>query len=123
MRKLLAILVLLSLPACAQLQQATNFATTGVANPITRTQLYEVENGAIVVVAGLNAYKQTCVSGAIPASCKDTIRTIQVYTRQIKALLPTLRAFVRQNDQVNAPIVYNTILDLISKIKTLQGVS
>lgn len=122
MRKIVLILAI-GLGGCAQLQQATSFATTGVANPITRTQLYEVENGATVVFAGLNAWKQSCIQGAIPVSCKDNIRTVQVYTRQIKALLPTLRNFVRQNDQVNAPIVYNTILDLITKVKALQGVA
>lgn len=112
----------LALGGCAQFQAATSFVTTGVANPITRTQLYEIENGATVAMAGLNAYKQTCISGAIPDSCKTTIRTIQVYTRQIATLLPTLRNFVKQNDQVNAPIVYNTITNLIAQVKSLQGV-
>lgn len=120
--KIVAMALLVGLGGCAQLQQATNFATVGVANPITKTQLYEIENGATVAIAGLNAYKQTCISGAIPDTCKTTIRTIQVYTRQIATLLPTLRNFVRQNDQVNAPIVYNTITNLISQVKTLQGV-
>lgn len=120
--KIVAMALLAGLGGCAQLQQATSFVTTGVTNPITKTQLYEVENGATVAFAGLNAYKQTCISGAIPDSCKTTIRTIQVYTKQIATLLPTLRNFVRQNDQVNAPIVYNTIINLIAQVKTLQGV-
>lgn len=119
--KIVAMAFLAGLGGCAQLQQATTFVTTGVTNPITKTQLYEAENSAVVVFAGLNAWKQSCVQGALPPSCKDNIRTVQVYTRQIRALLPTLRNFVRQNDQVNAPIVYNTILDLITKVKALQG--
>lgn len=118
MRKLLAVVAIaFALSGCAQLKEAVNFATVGVANPVTKNMLYEAENGAIVVFAGLNAYKQTCVQGAIPASCKDTIRAIQTYTRQIPPQLKTLRAFVRTNDQVNAPVVYNTIMQLLSNAK------
>lgn len=118
MRKiLLAFTLALALTGCAQLQSAVNFATVGVANPITKNMLYEAENGAIVVFAGLNAYKQTCVAGAIASSCKDTIRAIQQYTRQIPPQLKVLRAYVKNNDQVNAGVVYNTIMQLLANAK------
>lgn len=121
MRKiLLTIALCVGLASCASnpLTEALNFATTGVANPITKNMLYDAENGAIVVFAGLNAYKQTCVQGAIPSSCKATIAAIQNYTRQIPPQLKVLRAYVKNNDQVNAGVVYNTIMQLLANAKS-----
>lgn len=121
--KIIALALVLSLGACAQLQTAEKFITGSVSNPVTKTQLYEVENGAIVVFAGLNAYKATCVRGAIPPSCKLTIAAIQAYTRQIPPQLKVLRVFVKGNDQVNAMLVYNTITQLLANAKATASAS
>lgn len=118
---LLATALSAPLTHCAQLQTAlevANFTTASVANPVTPAMLNNLENAAIVVFAGLNAYRQSCVQGAIPASCKTIIRQMQVYTRQIPPALTQLRAFVRNNDQVNAVIVYNSVANLIASLKT-----
>ncbi len=117
---LLAALLATPLAGCAGLQRfadVANIATASINNPVTPTMLYDVENGMIVIVAGLNAYRASCVKGVIPPSCKTVIRSIQVYTKQIPPLLVTLRAFARNNDQVNAVIVYNTITNLLSGLK------
>ena len=124
MRKIvLALALTLGLAGCAQLQSAMNFATTGVANPVTKNVLYDAENAAVVVFAGLNAYKQTCVRGAIPASCKDTIAAIQVYTRQVPPQLKVLRTYVKTNDMVNAGVVYNTVMQLLANAKATASAS
>ena len=118
---LLATALSAPLTHCAQLQTAfevANFTTASIANPVTPAMLNNLENAAIVVFAGLNAYRQSCVQGAIPASCKTIIRQMQVYTRQIPPALTQLRAFVRNNDQVNAVIVYNSVANLIASLKT-----
>lgn len=118
----LAILALgLSLSGCAQFGQAVNFATVGVANPVTKNMLYEAENGAIVVFAGLNAYKRTCVQGAIPPSCRAIVQSIQSYTKQVSPLINTLRVYVKANDQVNAGVVYNTIIQLLTQAKSMAS--
>jgi uncharacterized protein YceK len=121
MRRIIALLVVaLALSGCASLQRAldvANIATASISNPVTPTMLYDMENGAIIAVAALNAYRQTCVQGTIPPSCKTVIRSIQVYTRQIPPLLAALRKFVRENDQVNAVIVYNAIGNLIAGLR------
>lgn len=119
MKKVLILVALLSLPACAQLQQLGTFATVGIANPITSQMLYDAENGMILAFAGLGAYKRSCIAGAIQASCRSTIQSIQGYTRQVPSLLTSARAFVKNNDQVNAQIAYNTILDLVNKAKAI----
>jgi hypothetical protein len=113
--------LVMPLTNCAQLQTAfevANFTTASVANPVTPQMLNNLENGAIIVFAGLNAYRQSCVQKAIPQECRTVIRQMQVYTRQIPPLLAQLRTFVRTNDQVNAVIVYNSVANLVATLRT-----
>lgn len=114
MRKIiLAIALTFTLGGCANLQ----LLTQNYSNPITKETLYDVENGLIVAFAGLNVYKKSCRAGTLPvgqASCDATVGRIQVYTRQLRPLLAQLRTFVKQNDQVNARVVYMAITGLVA---------
>jgi len=125
MKKLLLVLPLaLTLGGCPSMSETLNavqLATVGVASPITKQDLNNFENGMIIAFAGLNAYKRVCVKGTIPDSCKDTIRSMQVYTRQLPPLLTQARAFVKSGDQINAQRVYNTLLDLYDRFKTIAA--
>lgn len=127
MRKIiLAIILTLSLAGCAtfkNIETAIQLGTASIANPVTSTRLNQMENATILVFAGLNAWKASCVKGLIPPSCKDQIFTVQVYTRQIPPYLTRLRAFVKNNDQVNAIIVFNQVIDTISAIKAQAAAS
>lgn len=122
MKKLLLALTLtLALAGCAQFQKVldvTSAVVVGVNNPITNNELYALENSMIVAFAGLNAYKRACIAGAIGSGCRGVIEKLQVYTRRIPPALKTLRAFVRDNDQVNARIAYNTVQQLIADFKS-----
>lgn len=121
MRKIfIAAILAVSLGGCAELQKITGaltLATTGINNPVTPTHLYEAENGMIVALAALNAYRRSCIQALIPPSCRDTIARIQVYTRKMKPMLVRLRVFVKTNDQVNAIGTYNLVMQLISDFK------
>lgn len=124
MRKIIFVLVLaLPLGACnpatffSNLSTLFQASTASIANPVTPTMLYDVENGMTIAFAGLGAYKRSCIAGSIPVSCRASIGKIQAYTRQIKPYLAQLRTFVRTNDQVNAVVVYNTLMGLISGFK------
>jgi uncharacterized protein YceK len=123
MKKLVLALVLaLGLTGCASIQgafQAGQLLTASYTNPVTREMLYNAENALIVAFAGLNAYKKSCLAGAAEANCRGNIARIQVYTRQIPPLLTQLRKFVKANDQVNAVIVYNEVVDLIARFKAV----
>lgn len=119
MKKVIILLALLALPACAKVQGAVQFATTGMANPVTPQMLYDAENAMIVGFAGLNAYKTSCVKGLIAQVCRQNITQIQVYTRQIPAALTTTRQFVKNNDQVNATTAFNTVVTLIADYKAM----
>ena len=92
--------------------------TTSVSNPITKDRLNQLENAAILVFTGLNAWKQSCINGVIPATCKQQIAAVQVYTRQIPPYLTQLRLFVKTNDQVNAAVVFDNITSLIRVVQS-----
>ena len=87
--------------------------TTSIANPITKDRLNQLEQAAVLVFTGLNAWKQSCINGVIPATCKAQIAVVQTYTRQIPPYLAQLRLFVKNNDQVNAAVLFDNIISLI----------
>lgn len=122
MKKLIVLVLVAALGGCAQLEKITSavqIATVGVASPITKENLYEFENGMIIAFAGLNAYKRLCVQGTIDPACKDVIRTLQVYTRQLPTLLANTRSFVKSGDQISARTAYNALTDLYSRFKSI----
>lgn len=119
-KTLLALTLCLSLGGCLTLQEVETGLTLGtasVANPVTKDRLNQIESTAILVFTGLKAWRTSCVQGLIPDTCKQQIRTVQIFTKQIPPYLTELRMFVRNNDQVNAGVVFNTITDLIGKAK------
>lgn len=119
MRKgLIALALAAGLSGCAGVPGTLfNIATKSVANPVTKDDLYQVENAMTVAFAALEAYKKSCVAGAVGSGCKGIITKIQVYTRQIPPLLTQLRGFVKNNDQVDAATVYDQIETLIANFK------
>ena len=127
MRKLAAILLLsISLSGCAALQniqEAVSIGTASVANPVTKERLRQIEAATTLVFVGLNTWKQSCVRGLINATCKEQIAAVQVYTRQLPPYLTQLRMFVKNDDQVNAVVVYNNISNLVATVKARAAAS
>lgn len=123
MSKIAIIVLSLLLAACnpQTIFSGITLATAQVANPVTPAMLYDLENGMIVGFAGLQAYKTACAKKAILQSCKGVIVSIQTYTKQVPPLLSSLRVFVKNNDQVNAAVVYKTIADLLANYKALAS--
>jgi hypothetical protein len=121
MRKIIIVLALsLSLGGCqffSKLQTFADLGTASISNPVTRERLQQIEAGAVLVFTGMNAWRDACEAGTINASCRDQIRTAQIYTLQIPPYLKELRGFVRKNDQVNAIVVFNQVVDLIGIVK------
>lgn len=121
MRKVfLAFALIASLGGCAQLsalRDVVSIGTTSVTNPVTKDRLYQLESAVTLVFAGLNTWKASCVNGLINANCKEQIAQVQVYTREIPPYLIKLRVFVKNNDQVNAVVVFNNLSSLISTVK------
>lgn len=121
MRKTLAIALLaLSLGGCAQLStvgSGISLITKSVTNPVTTQDLYAVEASVRIAVTALQTYKRACLANAADKQCRANIAAIQPYTRQIPPMLAQLRSFVRQNDQVNAAVVYNQLVTLYGNLK------
>jgi len=107
----------LGVSGCANLPKIIDLATTGISNPVTPDMVYRVENGMIVAVSGLLAYKRACIAKKIDQSCRGIIVKLQVYTRQAAPVIRDLRAFVRDNDQVNAVKAYNLVSGLLDQFK------
>ena len=121
MKRFLAILLLLGLTSCAtikNIETALTLGTATTANPVTPTRLNQMESGVILVFAGLRTWKSSCVQGLIPPVCRAQIATVQAYTRQIPPYLKDLRNFVKNNDQVGATIIWNTLINVIDEVKT-----
>lgn len=114
MKKLILVIALAAgLSGCANL----SLLFQNYNNPIDKQTLYNVENTMIVAFAALSAYKKSCDQGVIAQVCKNNIVRIRVYTQRLPTLMNQLRAFVKQNDQVNARIVYTSITQLVSQLQ------
>ena len=123
MKKLLiaaALVCAVTLGGCSTLQNlntAIQLTTKSYTNPVTKDDLYKVESGVQIAFTALNAYKDSCAKGLVDKPCKANVAAIQVYTRQLPPLLSQLRSFVKNNDQINATVVYNQIVALIANFK------
>ncbi len=122
MRKIfIALTLALSLGGCASLQNVettVQLGTASIANPVTKTRLNQIESAATIVFAGLRAWKTSCQKGLIPPVCRDQIFQAQVFTDQVPIYFVQLRKFVKNNDQVNAIVVWNQMVSLIGAIKS-----
>lgn len=120
MKKLLVLVLALSLGGCVTDNLALNLitavkaVTVGVDNPVTKSDLNAFENSMIVAFAGLNAYKKACIRGAADVNCRANVAKVQVYTRKLPAALATTRGFVKSGDQVNAVKAYATAKQLFN---------
>jgi hypothetical protein len=122
MRKIFIVLALtVSLGACGtikNIETAVQLGTASVANPVTATRLNQMESAVTIVFAGLKAWKTSCQQGLLPATCRDQIYQVQVFTRKVPVYLAQLRSFVKNNDQVNATVMFNQLTSLIGAIKS-----
>lgn len=123
MRKVFAALMALVLigpmvGGCAQLaalKNAADIATVSVANPITMDKLFEIEASLKIAISALQTYKRACAANAADKVCRANVAAIQVYTRQFKPYFLQLRAFVRNNDQINATNTYQALVNLYNQ--------
>lgn len=122
MRKIiLALTLTFALAGCAtfkNIETALQLGTASIANPVTPTRLNQMESAVTLVFAGLNAWKKSCQQKLIPQECRQQIASVQVYTRQVPPYLTQLRQFVKNDDQVNATVVFNQLTDIIATVKT-----
>ena len=116
MRYLAIALVAFSLSGCATYKNLTQ----NYDNPISPQTLYNLENAGVVIFAGLNAYKHACAQTA-DETCRIVVARVQSQTRKLPPLLRSLRSFVKNNDQVNAKIVYSTLVIIINDIKAVAA--
>lgn len=95
-----------------RVQQVAQIVTKSYDNPVTTNDLYAGETLLNAAIKELNRYKSLCARGAVDSNCRSNVAAIQIYTRQIPPLLMQVRAFVRENDQVNARVAWNEFVRL-----------
>lgn len=95
-----------------------SLATKSITNPVTVTDLYEIESSISIGFTALQTYKRACLAGAADKNCRANVQAIQVYTKQIPPYLVQLRGFVKNNDQIDAATVYNQLTTLYTNAKT-----
>ncbi len=123
---ILALTLSLALAGCATIQAvetAFQLGTASVSNPVTKDRLNQVESAITLVFAGLEGWKKSCGQALLPPACKDQISAVQFYTRQLPPYLSQLRVFVKTNDQVNATVVFNSIVGLVATVKERAATS
>lgn len=122
MRKYLAIvMVALSLGGCAQLSAVSgglSLITKTIQNPVTEQELYQIEASIRILTEALLTYRRACIAGSADLRCRENIEAIQPYTRQVPPMLAQLRGFVRNNDQINAVVLYNQLTQLYTNVKS-----
>jgi len=124
MKRLLTALALagtIGLGGCATFDQigaGISLVTASVTNPVTPAREAQIEGVVDTAIAALNGYRHACIQGTADKPCRDNIIAIQKYTKQMPPLIAQLRQFVDNNDQINAAVVYNQLLNLYSSFKT-----
>lgn len=122
MKKIFLVLALtMSLAGCAQLSAVSTgvgLITKTIQNPVTKQELFEIEASLRIVVEALNTYRRACLAGSADKNCRANIMAVQPYTRQINPLLVELRSFVKNDDQINAVVVYNRLTNLYTTVRT-----
>lgn len=127
MKRYLAIFaVALSLGGCAgtaerlaegALNLPAGVLTESIDNPITPQRSAQIQQSLRVVVAGLRTHKRLCERAVLAASCVDDVNRLQGYVRTARPLIYQLRDFVANNDQINARIVFNKLVAIITDLR------
>lgn len=121
-RLTLIVPVLLLLGGCAGLAETvtglpTGILTKSIENPVTKAQLYKIENGLRVAVAGLQTYKNYCEGQPVGDRCDAVVQRLQGYSKRARPLVRSLRTFVKKNDQVNAGVVFQTLRSIFAEFR------
>ena len=110
MKVFLIAVLALALAGCS----TTKTLVKGVDNPVTLEDLYRVEQAAVILASGLNAYRTLCLAKKIDQKCRDVIVQAQSFTRPAGRYLVTLRTYFKNNDRLNAINAYNVLVQLLS---------
>lgn len=114
-RFLVAVVLSVSLSACAVLNT--------MKNPISRTQLVEIESAYGLVLSAVVAYRNSCARKAIPPSCRPIVVRLQQADRVAQASITALRNFVRNNPELNAPALVQAAWQAVEDFKTIAAAS
>lgn len=102
-----------SLGACA-------FLNT-VKNPVTRTQLVEIESAYGVALAAAVGYRSACARKAIPPTCRPIVAKLQQADRVVEVSITALRRFVRNYPDLNSPDLVQAAWQAVEDFKAVSA--
>lgn len=114
MRKILLVVLTLSLAGCAN--GANPFAS--ITNPVSSTNLYEgdlVYDGAL---KSFNKLKDLCARRVISSKCRTYVKQAQALIPKVEAARQTAEQFIAANPTIDATSVVSAFTTLVSKFGT-----
>lgn len=125
MKKIIVLVLALSLAGCAGIPRSVLDGGSSIiadtTNPITSERLYQIEASLSTAASAAIVYRRNCLAKVLPQSCRAIVEKIRGYSRTARLMLSRLRAFVRQNDQVNAIKVLLEVQGVISDLRSTVG--
>lgn len=116
MKRLVIVIAALSLASCAQLG---DFIAGRTPNPVTQSRLDSVESTWGIALSAAAAYKDTCVRGIIPRSCRDVVQKMQIAAVPVQSAIVRARAYAKQ-PTIGATDLIEEARQAVEGYKTLQ---
>lgn len=135
---ILALALVIPLSGCAgftelALNLPSGILTTSVQNPVRNNELAAIEDSVIIARILARDYINlgVCKKGQSPTvqqpcALRSVVLKIQSVDRKISLVLPSLRSFVKNNDQINAKSAIVAIKNAVTEIHALlnkQGIT
>lgn len=111
MRKLLAVILALSLAGCAGTLPSVN-------NPISNTNLYEAELVFDAALKTFGTLRGLCANRTLPPACRTYVKTGQSIIARASAADVAARNFVTTNPTLDATNVVGAFTGILSDFQT-----
>lgn len=98
-------LLSLALAGCGTIKSVLQGGTsvfTSVTNPVSRTNLAEVESAYGVLLTAAVAYRNACAQKLIAATCRPAVVQLQFANRKAHGAIIAARNFVKNNPTLSA---------------------
>lgn len=111
MKRIFAIVLALSLTACASIN-----------NPVSRTTLVTSESAYGVALSAAVAYRKLCADKVIArVTCAPVVLKLQNADRKVQVALSNLRTFVKNNPTVDAVSLVNAVSAAVADFQAIAS--
>ena len=97
-------------------------ACTTLQNPLTPTRLAAIESSYGIALSAAVGYRNACARKALPSSCRGIVAHMQSASRVAQARVLELRAFVRNNPELDAGALIAAAQSSVQAFRDIQAV-